>query len=489
VAVYDWGAHDGTYFIAMEYVPGSTLKEVIARRGARPEEEARAITADVAAALAVAHAHGVVHRDVKPHNVLLDVEGGAKVTDFGIARAIGVPQLTDKGTILGSAHYASPEQIQRRPVDGRSDLYSLGVVLYEALAGRPPFTGENPVAVAWQHVHEAPPPIATCSPGVSPCISSGVERILLKALAKDPAERFQTAAELRAALLDSDASPDPYAAATRATARTVTTLPERNSAEPEGDGELTQVLTPVWQPAAAAAPAVTQTRVLQRAPAPARFSRSRGAIVAFVAGLAALSILGPLFASARDSAMRVATSPLAAPISQVTPQTEVLGVNATAEAAMPPTAPSGLVPTIAPTQRPDVATQLPPVATPPPEPAPGTPEPSPPALEATSPGQAVVSFYQAVAAGQFGGAAALWSPRMRAQYPPGEFITSRFAQTQRIAVNAAGPVSTSGDRATVAVDLVEVIGTPAVTRRWVGTWELVRTPAGWLLDRPQLLPG
>ncbi|HEX2515007.1 MAG TPA: protein kinase, partial [Chloroflexota bacterium] len=202
VSVYDWGtdgAPSGWPYMVMEYVPGPNLKEELRRRGALPEPEALRIGEQVAGALAAAHARGMVHRDVKPHNILLlrqEEEVLAKVTDFGIARTRGVAGLTTGSGVLGSAHYLSPEQAQSRPLDGRSDLYSLGVVLYEALTGGVPFKGDVPVAVAWQHVHRQPAPLREARPLVSPA----TEAVVLTAMAKRPEARYPSAEAMALAL-------------------------------------------------------------------------------------------------------------------------------------------------------------------------------------------------------------------------------------------------------------------------------------------------
>ena len=451
-AVYDWGADAGDHYLVMEYVPGSTLKEVILRRGRRPEREALHVCREIAAALNAAHRHLVVHRDVKPQNVLLDTEGGVKVVDFGIALATGESQLTRTGTILGSAHYASPEQIQRQPVDARSDLYSLGAVLYELLTGRPPFMADSPVAIAWQHVHESPEPPSVSAPGVS----DAAERITLKALGKDPSRRYQTASEL---IADVDAA---------------------LSGRPLSAGAVAPVVPPPPEPS----PAMDETQTIALPPAVVATARPRQRGVPGVRLLAMLAalILLPLsvFALRPRPAQNVAApAPSATPAAAPADQAAVAAAIATA-----PPVPTEVVPTTVP------AATAPPAAVPPTRQP--TPEPSltpVPVAVTDSPVTALSSFYGAAATGNFSAAAALWSPRMRAQYPPAEFIDRRFAQTHSMTVNAARVVEQTADRAVLAVDLTEVIGNPPETRRWVGTWTLVRSGSAWLLDAPNLAPG
>jgi len=198
VAVYDWGTQDGTYFIVMEYVDGPSLSQLIRRDGALHPRRAAEIASEVAAALGFAHSQGVVHRDVKPGNVLLSASGQAKVADFGIARAMSSAdeELTQTGSGMGTATYFSPEQAQGHAVDPRSDLYSLGCVLYEMLTARTPFSGDSPVAVAYKHVQEQPVPPSRINPNVPPAL----EAIDLKLLAKDPAQRYPSAEDLRSDL-------------------------------------------------------------------------------------------------------------------------------------------------------------------------------------------------------------------------------------------------------------------------------------------------
>jgi serine/threonine-protein kinase len=194
VQVYDRGEWDGTYYIAMEYLDGRSLKQLVREDG--PLDPARAvdITIGVLKAARSAHRRGVVHRDIKPHNVIVDDER-PRVTDFGIARA-GASDMTETGSILGTAQYLSPEQAQGLAVDERSDLYSIGVLLYELLTGRVPFDAESAVTIALRHVSEPPPPPSAARPGLPPALDA----IVLRALAKDPADRFQNADEFLRAL-------------------------------------------------------------------------------------------------------------------------------------------------------------------------------------------------------------------------------------------------------------------------------------------------
>jgi eukaryotic-like serine/threonine-protein kinase len=191
VSIYDRGEAEGSYFIVMEYVEGRTLKELIVTRGPCPVPVAISYVRQVLAALRYAHRNGIVHRDIKPHNVLVDHEGRVKVADFGIARA-GSSQMTEAGSIIGTAQYLSPEQARGAPVDESSDLYSTGIVLYELLTGEVPFTGETPVEIAMKHLSQVPPAPST----IRPEIPRDLDLVVLRALAKEPADRYRSAKEM-----------------------------------------------------------------------------------------------------------------------------------------------------------------------------------------------------------------------------------------------------------------------------------------------------
>ncbi|QEC46812.1 Stk1 family PASTA domain-containing Ser/Thr kinase [Baekduia soli] len=212
VAVYDRGEWDGTYYIAMEYLEGRSLKRLVLDEGPLAPERAIDLTTQILKAARFAHKRGIIHRDLKPHNVIVDGEDRAKVTDFGIAKA-GASDMTQTGSIMGTAQYLSPEQAQGFAVSAPSDLYSVGIILYEMLTGQVPFEGESAVTIALKQVGEAPVPPSAINPAVPPAL----EAVVLRALEKDPARRFADADEFIAALQGAAAgiAPAPPTAPTR----------------------------------------------------------------------------------------------------------------------------------------------------------------------------------------------------------------------------------------------------------------------------------
>src|SRR5919199_1323637 len=193
VSIFDRGSsEDGTYYIAMEYLPGGTLKDRILREGALPARAAALVALQIAEALKVAHERGVIHRDIKPHNILITESGDVKVTDFGIARAASSSTMTRTGSILGTAHYISPEQAMGEPVGPQSDLYSLGVVLYEMLTGTLPYDAETPLGIAMKHVNG----YLRQPRELDPSVPAGINAITCRLLAKDPEDRYASDTEL-----------------------------------------------------------------------------------------------------------------------------------------------------------------------------------------------------------------------------------------------------------------------------------------------------
>ncbi|HEY3962304.1 MAG TPA: Stk1 family PASTA domain-containing Ser/Thr kinase [Gaiellaceae bacterium] len=195
VSIFDRGRAEGTYYIAMEYLDGRTLKELLVRNGPTPVPIAIDYARQILGAIAFAHRNGIVHRDIKPHNIIVGRDGRLKVTDFGIARS-GASQMTEAGSIVGTAQYLSPEQARGAPVDPRSDLYSLGIVLYEMLTGNVPFTGDTPVEIAMKHLSQIPDPPSKLRPEVP----HDLDAVVMRALAKDPEQRYGSAEEMEADL-------------------------------------------------------------------------------------------------------------------------------------------------------------------------------------------------------------------------------------------------------------------------------------------------
>ena len=204
VSIYDVGNEDGLHYIVMELIEGKTLKEIIKEKGKLPWREAVGIASQIASGLSQAHQNHIVHRDIKPHNIIITKDGVAKVTDFGIAKAVSNSTINAFGSTIGSVHYFSPEHARGGYTDEKSDIYSLGVVLYEMCTGKLPFDGETPVAVALKHLQENPKePIELCKE-----LPQAVNDIIMKAMKKDPSERYESAAEMYKDLQSVLSNPD-----------------------------------------------------------------------------------------------------------------------------------------------------------------------------------------------------------------------------------------------------------------------------------------
>ncbi|WP_433284141.1 Stk1 family PASTA domain-containing Ser/Thr kinase [Micromonospora sp. CA-244673] len=275
VAVYDTGEETAPTgetlpFIVMEFVNGRTLKEVLGAEGRLQPRRALEICADMCAALEFSHRHGIIHRDIKPGNVMLTQTGQVKVMDFGIARALasGATTMTQTSAVIGTAQYLSPEQARGEAVDARSDVYAAGCVLFELLCGHPPFVGDSPVSVAYQHVRETPPTPSTINPDVNPA----VDAIVLKALSKNPLNRYQSAGEMRADLLRAAAGRPVLATPVMPAEETMPMAP----AAAGGGYQQTQVMGP-------------QTR--QQPPARVGDARKRKSSAWVIATFAALGVL------------------------------------------------------------------------------------------------------------------------------------------------------------------------------------------------------
>ncbi len=197
IRIHDLGSDSGVVFISMEYFPGMTLAQLLTRRGALPLDEAREILAQAADGLAAAHRAGVIHRDLKPQNVLVDAGRRVKIIDFGLAKSSMMEGMTATGLILGTPEYMAPEQIRGRPVDARTDVYAFGCVAYHTLCGVPPFRGDSAIAIDFMHCTQAPAPLRQYRGDVPPPLEAAV----LRALAKEPAQRFDSIEEMKRAML------------------------------------------------------------------------------------------------------------------------------------------------------------------------------------------------------------------------------------------------------------------------------------------------
>jgi eukaryotic-like serine/threonine-protein kinase len=401
VPIYDFGAaDDGALFIVMRYVNGPSLRQILAARGALPAAQVAEIGRQVAEALGAAHGHGLVHRDVTPGNILVDADGRAQLTDFGIVKALaGDAELTRTGMVFGTAAYVAPEQVSGGEVGPHTDIYALGAVLYEALAGRPPFVGDDPMAISYQHVHAEPVPLSQLAPDVD----ADLERLVMRCLAKDPRQRPQRADDVAAVLRSianrySAVGPAGLAAAVGGTAVAAATAPSaaRGQAEAMADEQartsplavVPGAATSAWarQPAAAA----QQRAGIQRGPVAggqrgrragaagaARGERRGGAGVGAIGALlalVALALVALMFLPGLlndDDGRPGASLPAALdPTATPTDFAAAPDPTPTATPTLAPTLPPTLPPTLAPTDVPTIAPTIAPTAAPTPAPTP-----------------------------------------------------------------------------------------------------------------------
>lgn len=434
VRTLDHGVIDGNLFVARELVRGTTLEDVIARRGHLPEDEARRIAEQIARGLEAAHARGVLHRDLNVGNVFITPDGTAKIVDFGMP---SVPR------------HPSPEQSEGRTIDERADVYGLGVVLQQMLTGLPRKGSRRRMRR----------------------ISKEMEAVVLRALESDLDRRYPSAAAMAEALRPHTVSPPVAAPA------------------PTHIAQRRQPVAPPIVPPSRAARLVPLDPTERIVPPPSRIARPappprgrRGLLAAVLLALLAIPLGVAMFVGALtvDGPREADTAVLSAtttPVATATPQPSV-----------EPTPVATLIPPVETTPEPTPA----PVATPAPPPPVVAPPPQAPApVVAVPPDSAaatVRSFYELVQQKRYDEAAALWSPRMKANYPPSTNIYGRFDRTRQIVIRSISPVATNSGGATVAIDILEVLDS-GVTRRWVGTWLLVWDGTRWLMDAPSLRAG
>jgi serine/threonine-protein kinase len=420
VEVLDQGVIGGRPFLVRELVAGSSLEDLLDRRRDLSTEEVRALAEQIALGLAAAHARGLLHRDVNAANIFVTPDGVAKIGDFGM---------------LSAPHHPAPEQVAGKQIDERADVFGLGAVLRQMLGGHDRGGGSPSQARARSQLVR-------------------LRAVAARALEKDPARRYATAAVMAEALHEL-ASPPPV------------TLPVTPPALP--------VTPPALRVTRAAASVPPTPRLVRPAVATARHRRASGPAYVLLALPVLLALLIAAFTLVRPAATRTAV--LSA---TTTPQATLVITPSPAPTSLPPveTTPEPTVePTAAPTAEPPADPTAEPTAGP-------TAEPAPPSPAAATVGR----FYALVDEKRFDEAAALWSSRMQANYPPSTNIHGRFDRTRQIVVRGLAQAAESGGAATVTVDLLEVLDT-GVTRHWVGQWQLVWDSARWLMDAPNLRPG
>ncbi len=465
----------GSDYIVMQLVDGPDLQKVLERSGPLAVGFAVRIGIETAQALSFAHEHGIIHRDIKPANILIDREGDVRVADFGIARAATDTGATTGG-MIGSAQYASPEQVLGEEIGPRSDLYSLGVVLYEGLTGVRPFDGPSPAAVALERLRVKPRPIRS----IDPTVPRSLEQIVMRLLERRPELRPASAGDVAAEL-------DGFRVRELGGVR-------RSGSRPRDRARIAAIAAIPWTSSPKGGDetlAVTQ-RVRRRRRAavlPTGLAAAVSAIALLVMGtVGAIVVLGD--GDNRDGAVLDQTfqpvqSAPAVVVPAPAPTPSPLPAVVAAPTASPiPTEPPP-TPTVAPLVRP--SPKVTPRPTPTPTPRPVTATAAGPARD---PAETVDRFYRLVEVHDYDAAAALWSPRMRREYPPSRYIDGRFDATTRIDVNRLRieRISLARREAVVFIDITEYrrSGSP---RHWVGTWDLVLINGAWRMDDPHLTGG
>jgi len=489
VNVFDFGTDGPGPYLAMELVGGGDLATLIRREAPLPSSRAAAIAAEVASALHAAHGHRIVHRDVKPGNILLTGDGHVRVADFGIARATGEQSLTRTGAALGSVEYFSPEQARGDPVTAASDIYALGIVMYEMLTGRRPFDADTPYATAVARI-DAPPP----DPGAVRRVPKGLAAVVRRAMAPQPQDRYASAADMARDLeawLARRAASKPAEAAAPARAATPATTPTllRPPAS-VNDRDTDLFLRPIPVPVPVRVPKtepVPPRRVAAAVPAPRRRPRmllplAAAAImllgvVGFVGGSVldlppGLGLIGQPVAEALGPTPEPDATPSERPTPAVTPRP-------TREPTPEPTPP----PTPEPTPQPTPAPTPPPTPQPTPAPTPVPAVAAQPVAATITPDEAVALWYDHVEDGRFDAAYAMWSERMKAQFERQYNLDGRWDDTADVNILRLWVVEQTRSWAAVQIDFIETKESGA-TRRFFGWWELVRSGDGWLLDQP-----
>ncbi len=504
-AVHDTDVDDERRFIVMELVDGPSVAEVIARRGPLEPLVAVGIAAAAARALAAAHRRGLIHRDVKPANLLVGRDGRVRLADFGIARALTSSRATTPGTVLGSIPYLSPEQARGEEATAAGDIFSLGVVLFEMLTGLLPWEADTPAAMATARLHVPAAPLSDSVAG----LPEGLDGIVARALELDATERYPSArvfadaleawsrrhrapaggrSRIRHATEALAASVMPISTTGGSATGAAVAGPIAGTARPNPFA-----LGPLGRGGTRSGPREPRRRTTGRAIAiPSAASVSvhpdvgasgndrRGGILIGLVALALLAVVAAAFlveGGARigpdvpGGAIVPVPTPTASLSSTAAPTPTVLATIATVSPTPSPT----LAPTTPPEPDPT------PVITPRP---PAVPIPTPAPPQPASPAAAVLAFYDAVEDHDWDTAINLWSPSMQERYPPQEWLIDRFRRTTRIDVTRIDTVSNSGGRARVEVSLTEYRSIEPSPRRFVGAWDLVRLDGRWVLDDP-----